>query len=59
MVDRALREPMACRQAGVACPYDDRGYAFDGLPPMPLYCLLTWTVTLVGFVTTSYTAERF
>ena len=61
VVDRPLTETAARRKPGVAGPDDDGGYAFDDSPPAAArrYCLLTWTFTFVGFVTTSYTAERF
>ena len=60
MVDRAVGEAAAHGQAGVASPDDDRSYAGgtgSSNPALPLQ--LTSTVTFVGFVMTSKTADRF
>src|SRR5205085_12195931 len=51
VIDRAVSEAPTCRQAGMARADDDRGDAFDRQS--------TSTVTLVGLVTMSYTADRF
>ena len=51
VVDRALGEKPARREAGMSGPDDDRREL--------LYVLTTSTVTLTGFVRASYTAERF
>ena len=59
MVDRALAEEAARRQAGVAGSDDDRGDVFDDTAPRAAARQTTATVTFVGFVSTSYTAERF
>jgi hypothetical protein len=60
VIERALREAAARRQSGVAGADDDRRDVFDdelrsGRRPGQA----TSTVTLVGLVTTSNTAERF
>jgi len=60
VVNRALREVPAHRQSGVACPDDDRRRATRRRTTKPEAIVhLTSTVTLVGFVMMSYTAERF
>ncbi len=58
---------MAYRKPRVASPDDGGGYVFDDSSPLSgvvmtlglPYFLLTSTVTFVGLVTQSYTAERF
>jgi hypothetical protein len=53
MVDRALAEEVADGETGVTSADDDRRCVGAGLAQ------LTSTVTLVGLVTTSKTADRF
>lgn len=53
VVDRATAEEVACRQPGVTRANDDGGH------PHPGPAQLTSTLTLVGLVITSKTAERF
>ena len=57
MVDRPLAEEVAGGEAGVAGADDDRGDALDGLAVGSAQT--TSTVTSVGFVRASKTAERF
>ena len=60
MVNRAVSEAAAHGQAGVASPDDDRscaGWTRASNPAVPSQ--LTSTVTFVGFVIASYTADRF
>src|SRR5215472_11078874 len=54
MVNRAVAEEAARGQARVPRADDDRGYALDGVAPQA-----TSTVTFVGLVSASKTAERF
>ena len=54
MIDRPLVEEVAGGEAGVSGAYDDCGEALDGEPVQA-----TSTVTSVGFVSASKTAERF
>ena len=57
MVDRPLAEEVAGGEARVPRADDDGSYAFDGLVPETPQA--TSTVTFVGFVRASNTAERF
>jgi len=61
VVDRPLGETPARREPRVTGSDDDGGDLFDDSSPdrYVAVVLLTATVTLVGLVTTSYTAERF
>ena len=61
VIDRALAETSARRQAGVPGPDDDRGDPFDGcsLRCRWRFVQRTSTVTFTGLVMTSYTADRF
>jgi hypothetical protein len=54
MVDRSVAEEAACGEAGMPRADDDGGDALDGSTPQA-----TSTVTSVGFVSASNTAERF
>jgi hypothetical protein len=54
VVERSLAEEVAGGDAGVAGAYDNSGEAFDGST-----CQATSTVTSVGFVSASKTADRF
>ena len=54
MVERPLTEEVACGEAGMPGAYDNCGEALDGEPAQA-----TVTVTSVGFVRASNTAERF
>src|SRR5581483_10117311 len=54
VVNGPLGEEVACGEAGVPGPYDDGGEALDGASAQA-----TSTVTSVGFVRASNTAERF
>ncbi len=54
MVDGPLAEEVACGEAGMTCADDDGGSALDGPASQA-----TSTVTLVGLVRASNTAERF
>src|SRR5271170_7827407 len=54
MIDRPVAEELAGGKARVPRPDDDRGELLDDLAPQA-----TSTVTLVGFVSASNTAERF
>ena len=55
MIDRAVGEAVADREAGMAGPDDDSGGAFDGPPRCgcALRCYTTSTVTFTGLVMTS------
>ena len=60
VIDRALAEAAARRESGVPGADDDGGDAFDGgLRSVTPTAQATTTVTFVGLVTMSYTAERF
>src|SRR6185369_13093425 len=60
VVDRPLGEQAAGGESGVTRADDDRGGALDGSAPyLRLLSQATSTVTLVGFVSASNTAERF
>jgi hypothetical protein len=59
VVDTPPREPPAHREAGLAGPDDDRRRAHHGAIPARRSRQATSTVTLVGLVMMSYTAERF
>lgn len=60
MIDRVLAENTAGRQPGVPGADDDRCDVFDVGPVASVAARYTTsTVTLVGLVTMSYTAERF
>ena len=54
MIDRSLSEEVARGKAGVAGPDDNRREVLDGVCPQA-----TSTVTSVGFVSASKTADRF
>ena len=54
MIDRPAAEEVARGKARVPRPDDDRGELLDDLAPQA-----TSTVTFVGFVSASNTAERF
>jgi hypothetical protein len=54
MVDRPVAQEVTSGEARVTRADDDRGSALDGLVPQA-----TSTVTFVGFVRASNTAERF
>jgi hypothetical protein len=54
VVDRPLGQEMACGEASVASADDDGRYSLDGSTSQA-----TSTVTSVGFVSASKTAERF
>jgi hypothetical protein len=54
VVERPLVEEVAGGEAGMAGAYDNCRDALDGEPPQA-----TVTVTSVGFVRASNTAERF
>jgi hypothetical protein len=54
VIDRPVGEEVARREAGVPRADDDRGGALDGVASQA-----TSTVTFVGFVRASNTAERF
>ena len=54
MVNRPLAEEVACGEASMARTDDDGGRALDGPTSQA-----TSTVTLVGLVRASNTAERF
>ena len=55
MIDRPVAQEVARGEARVPSANDDRGNALDGLRPPQA----TSTVTFVGFVRASNTAERF
>ena len=60
MVDRAVSEAAAHGQTGVASPDDDGSSAPGPGPSSPAFPgQLTSTVTFVGFVRASKTADRF
>ena len=61
VIDRALGETSARRQAGMPGADDDRGDLFDGVRSRCRRRVVqtTSTVTFIGLVMTSYTAERF
>ena len=54
MVERPLAEEIACSEPSMARTDDDSGGTFDGSTSQA-----TSTVTLVGLVRASNTAERF
>ena len=55
MVDRPVAQIQTCGEAGVSRADDYRGNALDGSDSLQL----TSTVTFVGFVSASNTADRF
>jgi hypothetical protein len=61
VIDRPFSETSARREAGMPGPDDDRGDLFDDSAPLRLSTAdqATSTVTLVGLVMTSNTADRF
>ena len=59
VIDRPIAETAAGRQACVAGADDDRGDGFDGRLRSQRPRQTTATVTFVGLVRASYTAERF
>jgi hypothetical protein len=54
MINRVGGEKVACGEASMPRPDDDSGNALDGLAPQA-----TSTMTFVGLVSASKTAERF
>ena len=59
MIDGAFEKEPARGQTGVAGSDDDSGDGFDDSAPDQPQPQTTATVTFVGLVRTSYTADRF